>query len=44
VNNRWRKARGSGIEKQPGRNSEGGVGSKRIREGGSEFLRIHHIR
>jgi hypothetical protein len=33
------KARGGGIEKQPERKSEGGVGGKRIREGGSEFLR-----
>jgi hypothetical protein len=28
---RWRKARGGGIEKQPRRNSEEGVGSKQIR-------------
>jgi hypothetical protein len=37
VERRWRKERGVGIEKQPGRNLEGGVGGKQIREGGSEF-------
>jgi hypothetical protein len=30
--------RGGGIEKQPERNSEGGVGGKRIREGGVRVL------
>jgi hypothetical protein len=45
VENRWRKGEGAVLKNNLGGTRRGGVGGKRIREGGgSEFLRSHHVR